>query len=149
MADIYLVQLYFTNNFIILQQFTTISNTEQKNHMALHDIKTYSPREVSLRVVPLLEEVEDIGAAFIARRGRIEAILIPTSLQGILNALDAYEEFLDLQGENKLETLPAEQQVIIKNLKRILTKDLDRVRTKQDMFRESLRNEEEFEHATT
>lgn len=112
--------------------------------MALHDIKTYSPREVSLRVVPLLEEVEDVGAAFIARRGRIEAILIPTSLQGILNALDAYEEFLDLQSENKLETLPAEQQVIIKNLKRILTKDLNRVRTKQDMFRESVLNEEEY-----
>jgi hypothetical protein len=127
--------------------FTTVSNIEQENQMALHDIKTYSPREVSLRVVPLLEEVEDVGAAFIARRGRIEAILIPTSLQGILNALDAYEEFLDLQSENKLETLPTEQQVIIKNLKRILTKDLDRVRSKQDMFRESLRNEEEY--ATT
>lgn len=138
--------MHFTNNSVILQLLQQ-SLTEPENHMALHDIKTYSPREVSLRVVPLLEEVEDVGAAFIARRGRIEAILIPTSLQGILNALDAYEEFLDLQSENKLETLPAEQQVIIKNLKRILTKDLDRVRSKQDMFRESLRNEEEY--ATT
>jgi hypothetical protein len=112
--------------------------------MALHDIKTYSPREVSLRVVPLLEEVEDVGAAFIARRGRIEAIIIPTSLQGILNALDAYEEFLDLDREKKTETLPPEQQVFIKNLKRILTQDLERVRTKQDMFRESVIKEEEL-----
>jgi hypothetical protein len=135
--------LHFTNIFSILQLLQQFL-IKQENHMALHDIKTYSPREVSLRVVPLLEEVEDVGAAFIARRGRIEAILIPTSLQGILNALDAYEEFLDLQSENKLETLPAEQQVIIKNLKRILTKDLNRVRTKQDMFRESVLNEEEY-----
>jgi len=116
--------------------------------MSLRNIKTYSPREVSLRVVPLLEEVEDVGAAFVARRGRIEAILIPTSLQGILNALDAYEEFLDLQSENKLETLPTEQQVVIKNLKRILSTDLARVRSKQDTFRESVL-EDDKELATT
>lgn len=119
--------------------------------MALKDIKTYKPRDVSLNISSVIDEAEDVGAVFIAKRGKIQAIIIPTTLQGILNALDCYEEYLDLETNKQIETLPPEIQKIRETLVRLLQEDLERVRTKQMIFRESVQNEEieEDEWVTT
>jgi hypothetical protein len=108
--------------------------------MALKDIKVYTPRDVSLKVSSIIDEAEDKGAVFVARRGRVHAIILPTTLQGILNGLDCYEEFLDLEANNQTETLSPEFQAVIANLKRVIRQDLERVRTKQTIFRESVQN---------
>ena len=109
--------------------------------MALKDIKIYKPRDVSLNISSVIDEAEDVGAVFVARRGKIQAVIIPTTLQGILNALDCYEEYLDLERNKQIETLPPEIQKIRETLVRLLQEDLERVRTKQEIFRESVQGE--------
>lgn len=110
--------------------------------MALKDIKIYKPREVSLNISSIIDEAEDVGAVFIARRGRIQALIIPTTLQGMLNALDCYEEYLDLEENEQIETLQPDIQKIRETFIRLLREDLARVRTKQTIFRESVQNKE-------